>query len=82
MELQAGILIQPLIAWIVRTQLPPGSFPSMLAAWIIKIRHLHSNSRFYAEALFVSDFQRDRAGRSSVSQALVQRVRGDDALTF
>ena len=46
MELQAWVLTQPLIAWIIRTKLPPGSLTSMLTAWIIKIRHLHGNSRF------------------------------------
>ena len=46
MELQAWVLTQPLIAWIIRTKLPPGSLTSMLTAWIIKIRHLRGNSRF------------------------------------
>nr|XP_040137794.1 homeobox protein OTX2-like [Ictidomys tridecemlineatus] len=40
------VLTQPLIAWIIRTKLPPGSLTSMLTAWIIKIRHPHGNSRF------------------------------------
>lgn len=46
MELQAWVLTQPLIAWIIRTKLPLGSLTSMLTAWIIKIRHPHGNFRF------------------------------------